>query len=68
MKKPISYIIIHTFRTKRAGFPAQISPAGMSRFTMLPAPITAPSPIFTAFTMRVFIPMNTFLPITTFPA
>lgn len=52
----------------RAGFPAHISPAGISRFTILPAPITAPSPILTAFTISVFIPIKTPFPMTTLPA
>ena len=41
----------------RAGLPPHISPAGISLFTILPAPIIAPSPILTAFTIRVFIPI-----------
>lgn len=52
---------------KCAGFPAQISPAGISLVITLPAPITAPSPIKTEFTMRVLNPMKHLLPIFTLP-
>ena len=51
----------------RAGFPAHNSPCGISRVTILPAPMTALSPMFTEFTIRVFIPIKTFLPIFTCP-
>lgn len=52
---------------KCAGFPAHISPAGISLVTTLPAPTTAPSPISTAFTIRVLTPIKQFLPIITLP-
>ena len=49
-------------RKTRQGDPTAITPAGMSRVTTLPAPITALSPIVTPCITTVLPPIQTLLP------
>lgn len=55
------------FLMNLAGLPPQISADGISFVMTLPAANIALSPILTALTIRVFIPMNTLDPIVTIP-
>ena len=52
---------------KRAGFPAQTSPSGMSFVTILPAPIMQLLPIFTFGRIVELQPIKTLLPIFILP-
>ena len=54
-----------TGRTTRQGLPTATTPAGMSRVTTLPAPITVPSPMATPCVTTVWPPIQTSLPIVT---
>ena len=59
--KQVTHQISHSIwsRIMRAGTPAARAPAGISRVTTLPAPITAPSPMETPLRIMEFIPIQT---------
>ena len=54
-----------TGRMTRHGLPKAMTPAGMSRVTTLPAPITVPSPIVTPCMTTQLPPIQTLSPMVT---